>query len=741
MRVFISNVDQYIGKNLCADLRVIYDTQSLIFGTVTNPNAPVPASVKRVVAREDPRQLLKTLLTCSLIVFDLATADLEELNLLLKVMKITKIPHKIVIVVISSAMVWARTLTASEQLDPDAVPPGEEEEGGEMPEVMPTVLTGEDYQKRIPAKEYTRWKTAETLALSLNAKENLTAYIVCSGMLYGCGESSLLDSMKASWLQLHTATVISAVKAAKRGWPDHDKARLQGGGNYVPTVHVRDLARLVSTLSLGEAQEQYLLCVDTSKAQQRDLAQTIVDKVGESFPLPVVEAGDYSSPLADAETQSPDYPHYMGELDLRMEPCSLMADPGFAWYAKDGLYNKEATDASAANLEVVAAEFCRWQNLRPVKILLAGPPIAGKTTTAAGLAEYYGTLHIKMADVIDEGRKRVQSQVAASAESGEEVDEETRQIFEVFFPTADEDGNTPPPTRLTDQLEAALVRPWLRKNICKYKGYVLDGYPRNYQSMTELLMQPKKGAEGEADPDAEPELELAEDICPEFVVVVDPPDETLHGRIYALDQAKVDAERDEQLGDQLYTEAGFEARLAAYKASNKTPGVPPLAQFFQERDLKVMELTGTTYAENDTEEQTFDAIRLFVEQEGRPWNYMVSERELAGESFARVEASQRQMEEQARAEADKVRVAERKVREERRREEEERTEQLVAAEQDLLEGAALPLQRYLQSNVVPILTAGLLETCSFMPEDPVEYMAEYLFEHANDMEVQPLLTS
>ena len=47
-----------------------------------------------------------------------------------------------------------------------------------------------------------------------------------------------------------------------------------------------------------------------------------------------------------------------------------------------------------------------------------------------------------------------------------------------------------------------------------------------------------------------------------------------------------------------------------------------------------------------------------------------------------------------------VRVAERKVREERRREEEERTEQLVAAEQDLLEGAALPLQRYLQSNVV-----------------------------------------
>jgi adenylate kinase len=240
------------------------------------------------------------------------------------------------------------------------------------------------------------------LALSLNAKENLTAYIVCSGMLYGCGESSLLDSMKASWLQLHTATVISAIKAAKRGWPEHDRARLQGGGNYVPTVHVRDLARLVSTLSLGEAEEQYLLCVDTSMAQQRDLAQTIVDKVGESFPLPVVEADDYRSPLnrpTDGPSASPDYKHFMGELDLRMEPCSLMLEPDFAWYAKDGL---------AANLEVVAAEFCRWQNLRPVKILLTGPPMAGKTTIAAMLADYYGILHIKMTDVIEEGRRKVQ---------------------------------------------------------------------------------------------------------------------------------------------------------------------------------------------------------------------------------------------------------------------------------------------------------------------------------------------
>merc|ERR1719506_3565900 len=124
----------------------------------------------------------------------------------------------------------------------------------------------------------------------------------------------------------------------------------------------------------------------------------------------------------------------MGELDLRMEPCSLMQAPEFAWYAKDGL---------AANVEVVASEFCRWQNLRPVKILLTGPPMSGKSTIAAMLADYYGILHIKMADVIEDGRIKVQSVTAAAAESGEEVDEETTEIFNCFFPSAEE-GEAPP---------------------------------------------------------------------------------------------------------------------------------------------------------------------------------------------------------------------------------------------------------------------------------------------------------
>jgi len=99
---------------------------SRLFGTVLDDSAPVPESIKRIVSNDSPRHLLKTLLTCSLVVFDLATCDLEELMLLLKVLKISVIPQKTVLVLISSAMVWAKTKSPLKQKDEEAVVEGEE---------------------------------------------------------------------------------------------------------------------------------------------------------------------------------------------------------------------------------------------------------------------------------------------------------------------------------------------------------------------------------------------------------------------------------------------------------------------------------------------------------------------------------------------------------------------------------------------------------------------------------------
>ena len=49
-------------------------------------------------------------------------------------------------------------------------------------------------------------------------------------------------------------------------------------------------------------------------------------------------------------------------------------------------------------------------------------------------------------------------------------------------------------------------------------------------------------------------------------------------------------------------------------------------------------------------------------------------------------------------------------------------------EQEALELAASPLRTYLMKNVMPTLTQGLLEVCKSRPEDPVDWLAEYLFK-------------
>jgi adenylate kinase len=49
-------------------------------------------------------------------------------------------------------------------------------------------------------------------------------------------------------------------------------------------------------------------------------------------------------------------------------------------------------------------------------------------------------------------------------------------------------------------------------------------------------------------------------------------------------------------------------------------------------------------------------------------------------------------------------------------------------EQEVLEAQSVPLRAYLMKFVMPTLTAGLIEVCKVRPEDPVDFLAEYLFK-------------
>lgn len=55
-------------------------------------------------------------------------------------------------------------------------------------------------------------------------------------------------------------------------------------------------------------------------------------------------------------------------------------------------------------------------------------------------------------------------------------------------------------------------------------------------------------------------------------------------------------------------------------------------------------------------------------------------------------------------------------------------DELQKEEESLLQAQCEPLRHYLMMHVFPTLTHGLLEIAKIKPDDPIDYLAEYLFK-------------
>jgi adenylate kinase len=59
--------------------------------------------------------------------------------------------------------------------------------------------------------------------------------------------------------------------------------------------------------------------------------------------------------------------------------------------------------------------------------------------------------------------------------------------------------------------------------------------------------------------------------------------------------------------------------------------------------------------------------------------------------------------------------------------------ELKERERQLLEKKSQVLRLYLLENVVPILSQGILKICQELPEDPVDALADFLFENSSNV--------
>jgi len=310
-------------------------------------------------------------------------------------------------------------------------------------------------------------------------------------------------------------------------------------------------------------------------------------------------------------------------------------------------------------------------------VIIAGPPASGKTTLCKAVSEHFNIPLLQMSiDDSDSTRKQLCSEV------------------------------------------------------CRYRGYVLNAGLAGWTEVEELFCKdyelpvdpeeeeaapPQETEDGEAPPVVEKKFERRlsdEGIVPQFVVLMQAPEALCRARHKAGDKGKFPEK--------------LQQDVAQFAARNLVDGQPNIADFFQDTaKIGVFNLP----VAGKSEEDMFESTRIYMESgQGRPFNYLTSADEVAEQLLTK----QREREEIV---AMKAEVAERQVSQKvvneavcKRHLDRLRIIGTHEAEQNQLAG--LSLREYLMRYMVPNLTEGLIEMCMVLPDNPVDYLANYLEQHA-----------
>lgn len=65
---------------------------------------------------------------------------------------------------------------------------------------------------------------------------------------------------------------------------------------------------------------------------------------------------------------------------------------------------------------------------------------------------------------------------------------------------------------------------------------------------------------------------------------------------------------------------------------------------------------------------------------------------------------------------------------------EQKQDMIRQQERELLDTRSQPLRQYLADNVVPFLTEALIEICEKQPQNPLEFLADYLEQRGNQLQ-------
>ncbi|XP_044264906.1 adenylate kinase 7-like [Tribolium madens] len=715
-KVFINHVDSYHSKYISAYVTdQIYGLSKLMMKGGAGEEAPgeEAAAVKpplqdlpkdkyefigtlSSVYREPSEDILYTLseddedfrekiLKCGFIIYDI-TKYPKEIEKALKTLsilteqldKISKIGPKTyeqfnetkIFILISTIMTWGLT----KPLDPD---------DPDLP------LSEVDYRKRRPHPNYKEHYTCEKEVIKIGQqyKDKLKTYIVCAGLTYG-EEEDILDFF------------------FKMAWYNEVLPIFDNGNNRIPFIHVRDLAKaLHGLMENAPPKPQYILAVEQTPTTLKKFVKTLSKALGDGKVTNVMseEAFLYKNMTQTIFERC--------TVNLNMEPVFLVENLQLEWQSELTI---------AENMLQVVREFTAKRNLRPVKIIIHGPPGSGKTQLAKKMCEYYNSKYVSIPTMLEdyikfwkeslvrpEKPKLEETEYLGEEELEEEVEDEEdpQQILEqiremeMFMEAGVE--------KMPDDYITGLLRSYLAKNFCQNRGYVLDDYPRLPAQAKELFGQSENMGGEEEEMEAP---DFAEKILPNLVVGLVATDEFITERMMKM--------QEEEIKDTPYAEEIILERLREFRENNTDENT--VLNYFDELEIDILLLE----AKDDDNEEAFTFI---ANQMGPPSTFGLTPEE--EEELRTIQEQERQLALEKEELSKQLELE--KAEEERKNKMEawsETLEKLQMEEEKILVAQSEPLRHYLMKYVFPVLTKGLIELATLKPDDPVDFLAEYLFK-------------
>eukprot|EP00052_Salpingoeca_macrocollata_P017549 m.143118 g.143118 ORF g.143118 m.143118 type:complete len:682 (-) comp20426_c0_seq1:60-2105(-) len=671
--VFIANADSYLGRNLGQHLAkaVIGSKQEAaeeaeegeeaptgptytVVGTRLNSSEPKPAWLAQDIEANNKDAVQAALLSADYVVYDLfsseAAADDATWAVGVLEAEAGNFGSAKTFLALSQLLTWGRT-QPSDPDDPD----------------LP--LSEEEYKRRRPHSSYKVHTNAEKVIIKAGKKEDgkLKTYVINSGVLYGAGENVFHGLFKTAW-QLQQPEV-----------PVYG-----GGENALPTIHVLDLCDVVlCVLETGPA-TRYIVATDEGQYSLGDIARA----VSEALDSGKVRAVRKEDALLDTTCSQLQLDTLL--LNLKFDAATVK-ELAVEWRCSGGLVEA---------LPALVDEYKQARNLQAVKIVIAGPPASGKSTTARDIARHYKLPHLHLRGVIAERIARLTASAALLDQPRpEDATEEQEQALEQAQADKDEleamqascdNGRYP------DSDVLAWFQERLRTRACRNQGYVLDGYPKT-EAMAKLLF-----AEPENADNPDPAL------LPEFVFALDASDEFLRDRVMNMPEAEVQGTHN--------TEDGFNRRIAQYRAQNTDDNT--VLNFYDFLEIHPDHIDVTKA----------DPVLHITKAVGPARNYGLAPAEQ--QEVDRIHAAKQAAVDQAEAEEKAAQMSAVALQHAQQQEEwDHKLDEVRRQEKEMLEEQSLPLRNFLMKHVMPTLSKGLMEVCQARPADPVDFLAEFLFKN------------